>query len=177
MKLSLAYYGDPILRKKAEPVTEFDDELRKFVKDMEETMLAARGVGLAAPQVHRSVRIFLMNWWERDEDGKVLPSKTWVFINPKIIEVSEELFVGSEGCLSIPKIYEDIARPLNVTIEAQDEFGKTFRETFNGWLAKAVLHENDHINGVLFIDRMAPKKRREIETTLNAIKRKYYLSK
>lgn len=177
MKLALAYYGDPILRKKAEPVTEFDDTLKKLVKDMEETMLANRGVGLAAPQVHISKRLFLMNWWERDDDGKIIPSKTWVFINPKIIEISDELFTGSEGCLSIPKLYEDISRPLNVTVEAQDETGAPFRETFSGWPAKTVLHENDHINGVLFIDRLPPKRRRELETTLNAIKRKFYMNK
>lgn len=177
MKLDIAYYGDPILRKRGEPVTEFNDELRQFVKDMEETMFAYRGVGLAAPQVHKSLRLFLINWWDRDEDGKIIPNKTWVFINPKIIDISEETFNQEEGCLSIPRIYETVARPIKVTIEAQDEYGNTFTETFENWIAKAVLHENDHINGVLFIDRLPAKRRKELDTTLNAIKRKYYLNK
>lgn len=173
MILQLAYYGDPVLRKKAEPVEVFDENLRQFIHDLEETRASKRGLGIAAPQVHRSLRIFVINIPFRDTQTDFQPGKTWVFVNPKILEVSEEKWTAQEGCLSIPKIYEDVERPLRVKVEAQDETGLFFTHEFSGWEAKAILHENDHINGVLFIDRLHGKRRKMLEPLLNAIKRKY----
>lgn len=177
MKLDLAYYGDPILRKKAEEITQFNDELKQLIKDMEETMFATNGIGLAAPQVKKSVRLFIINLQEKDEEGEYHPTITRVFINPKIIAVSEKTWEEQEGCLSIPKIYEQVARPFKITIEAQDENGTSFTQDFEEWEAKVILHENDHINGVLFIDRVQGKKRKALEPFLNAVKQRYFLGK
>ena len=173
MILPLAYYGDAVLRKKAEPVEVFDEELRKFIQDLEETRASSRGLGIAAPQVHRPIRVFVINIPFKDSHADFQPGKTWIFVNPKILEVSEENWIAQEGCLSIPKIYEDVERPLRVKVEAQDENGQLFTHEFAGWEAKAVLHENDHINGVLFIDRLHGKRRKMLEPLLNTIKRKY----
>lgn len=173
MILPLAYYGDAVLRKKALPVEVFDDDLRKFIDDLEETRAASRGLGIAAPQVHRSIRVFVVNIPFKDSNAEYQPGETRYFVNPKILEVSEEKWTAQEGCLSIPKLYEDVERPLRVKVEAQDPFGKTFIQEFSGWEAKAILHENDHINGVLFIDRLHGKRRKMLEPLLNEIKRKY----
>ena len=177
MKLDLAYYGDPILRKKATPVEKVDEELRQLIHNMEETMFETNGIGLAAPQVHRSLRVFIINIPEKDAEGEYQPTRTWVFINPKILELSDETWDAQEGCLSIPRIYEDVTRPLRVKIEAKDANGILFTQEFSGWEAKAILHENDHINGVLFIDRLHGKKRKALDPLLNDIKRRYYLKK
>lgn len=173
MILPLAYYGDAVLRQKAEPVLVFDEELRRFIDDLEETRAASRGLGIAAPQVHRSIRVFLVNIPIKDDTDEYQPGKTWVFVNPKILEVSEETWTKQEGCLSIPKIYEEVSRPCKVKIEAHDASGTLFTQEFEGWEAKAFLHENDHINGVLFIDRIHGKRRKAIEPLLNLIKKKY----
>ena len=173
MILPLAYYGDAVLRKKALPVEVFDDDLRKFIEDMEETRASTKALGIAAPQVHRSIRVFVVNIPSKDSNEEYQPGTTRIFINPKILEISEEKWMAQEGCLSIPKLYEDVERPLRVKVEAQDPYGKTFVQEFKSWEAKVILHENDHINGVLFIDRIHGKKRKMLESFLNEIKRKY----
>jgi peptide deformylase len=173
MKLPLAYYANSILRRKADPVEKFDDELKQLIRDMEETMLDLRGLGLAAPQVKRSIRLFITNIPVKDEKGEYHPSITRVFINPKILSVSDETWVANEGCLSIPKLYAEVARPRAITVEAQDQNGIFFTDSFSGWEAKAILHENDHINGVLFIDRLSHKKKKEVEKELQLIKSNY----
>lgn len=177
MKLDLAYYGDPILRKKGLPVEKIDDELKQFIKDMEETMFATDGIGLAAPQVKRSIRLFMINVPEKDENDQEIIKKTIVFINPRIFNISADCWLEQEGCLSIPKVYEDVERPVSVSVEAMDEEGNLFTRDFTGWEAKAVLHENDHINGVLFIDRVQGKARKALEPQLNEVKRRYFLKK
>ncbi len=177
MKLELAYYGDPILRKKALPVEVFDEKLKELAYDMEETMISTKGIGLAAPQVHQSIRLFLINWWEKDEEGEYHPGTTHFFVNPKILEVSDETWTAGEGCLSIPKLYGDVSRPVSIKVEAQDLDGHLFQAELKGWEAKIFMHENDHINGVLFIDRLPAKIRKEMEADLNSIKRKFYLNK
>lgn len=175
MKLELAYYGDPILRKKASLVDEINDEIKNFINDMVETFHSMpNAVGLAAPQVHRSLSIFLTEAPEMGENKTWLPGKLRIFINPKILSVSENDCIYQEGCLSIPNIYEDVERPIEVTLEAQDLNGNKFVETFRGYTARTILHENDHVNGVLFIDRIRGKKRRELEPLLREIKKKYY---
>lgn len=172
MKLNLAYYGDPILRKKAARVDHIDDELRQFVADMIETMVES-GMGLAAPQVKRSIALFVAMFPVEDPDGKFRYSPPQVFINPKILAHSEETWTEDEGCLSIPKLRGDVTRPLKISIEATDLDGNHFTAELVGWPARVFLHENDHLNGVLYIDRMDPKKRKEIEPKLREIKRTY----
>lgn len=173
MKLPLAYYGNPILRKKCEPVTEITAEICKLIDDMIETMLSHDGYGLAAPQVKHSKSIFLTHTPTQTGPDEWVPGKIRVFINPKILSYSEELSFRGEGCLSIPNLYGNVARPLKITVEARDRDGTIFKEEFSGIAARAIMHENDHINGVLFIDRIHGKERKELEPTLREIKKKY----
>lgn len=173
MILPLAYYGNPVLRKKTARVEQIDDELREFVKNMEETMTAHNGYGLAAPQVHRSIALFIINISKQIRPNQWVPGITYVFINPKILNVSEEGCSRGEGCLSIPGVYGEVIRPSIVKVQATDMDGKTFEKEFKGIEARAILHENDHINGVLFIDRIHGKERQELEPELRAVKKKY----
>ncbi len=174
MKLPLAYYGDPVLRKKTTRINAINDELRQLVADMIETMHAANGIGIAAPQVHHSLSLFIICVPTEGPDDTWIPGKLYVFLNPKIISVSEELWEHVEGCLSIPKLYGKVTRPLKVKVEYTDLEGNRLTEDFSGLEGSAVMHENDHINGVLFIDRMKGKERQEIEPLLREIKKKYY---
>ncbi len=144
MILEITKLGEEILRKKAEPVSEINDEIRKLASDMLETMIEANGVGLAGPQVGKSLRIFVAM---ADDDVKR------VFINPQIIKTSEEVGEYEEGCLSIPQVYESITRPVRVTVQAQNENGKPFTLDADGLLARIIQHEYDHLDGILYIDR------------------------
>lgn len=173
MKLPIAYYGNPILRKKCQPVQEITPEIKEFIADMIETMHAQNGIGLAAPQVHRSISIFITEAPVLNEKQEWQNGVLRVFINPKILEVSREEWTCSEGCLSIPKLYCDISRPLRVRVQATNLEGELFEGEYFGLEAHAVLHENDHINGVLFIDRIHGKKRKEMEPILKLIKKQY----
>lgn len=173
MKLPLAYYGDPVLRKKTERVDEIDDELRQFVHDMFETMEVENGIGLAAPQVHRSISLFVTHVPIQQPDGKWIEGEYRVYINPKILEVGDELVEVTEGCLSIPKIQGTFLRPNYVKVEATDLEGNRFTRELTGLMAQNFCHENDHLNGVLYIDRMKGKARQEIEPYLREIKKKY----
>lgn len=173
MKLPLAYFGNPILRKKCERVNEITPDIRQFVADMEETMIAHDGIGLAAPQVHRSLAIFITCVPIQLSNEREAPGQLRVFINPKILEYSEEEWVRGEGCLSIPGIYGSVIRPEHIKVEAMDLDGKTFVQEFRGLEARAIMHENDHINGVLFIDRVRGKERQLLEQPLKEIKKKF----
>lgn len=172
MKLPLTYYGNPVLRKKAAKVEKINDDVRTLVHDMIETMEAHNGLGLAAPQVNRSLAIFIIQVPIQNPDETFTPGPLKVFINPKIIAYSEETWDYVEGCLSIPGVYENVTRPYKVTITALNLDGEEFTEDFTELEAHAVMHENDHINGVLFIDRLPPKKKKEMETPLRNIKKK-----
>jgi peptide deformylase len=154
---SILHYPDPRLRQKAEPVTTITPEIQKLVDDMAETMYAAPGVGLAATQIGEPHRIFLIDVASDDE-----PSKLYVFINPEIVAKEGEC-VGPEGCLSFPGISEDIKRATKVTVRALDRDGKPFELSAEGLLAIAVQHENDHLDGVLMIDRMGMLKKRIVQ--------------
>lgn len=147
MILRITKLGEEVLRQKAEPVAEINDEIRQLAKDMLETMIDADGVGLAAPQIGRSIRMFVI---KADDDVER------VFINPEIIKTSNEVGPYDEGCLSIPQVYETIVRPLAVTVQSYDENGKRFTLDADGLLARCIQHENDHLNGVLYIDRGDP---------------------
>lgn len=147
MLLRITKIGEEILRQKAQPVEEINDEIRQLANDMLETMIDADGVGLAAPQIGRSIRMFVIM---ADDDVKR------VFINPQIIKTSNEVGPYDEGCLSIPQVYETIVRPLQVTVQAYDENGKRFTLDADGLLARCIQHENDHLDGILYIDRGDP---------------------
>lgn len=175
MELPIAYYGNPILRKKAKPVEKFDDELKQLVRDMAETMHKNNGMGLAATQVSKELRLFITYVSTLEEDGSVTEGTLKVYINPEILEVSKETTVASEGCLSIPEIRGDVERPLRVKIKAQDLEGNSFTEEVFDYEAHCILHENDHINGVLYIDRIYGKERKLMEPKLRQIKKKYHL--
>lgn len=175
MKLPLAYYGNPILRKKTTQVEEINQEIRNFIDDMIETVQAVKGIGLAAPQVSRSLAIFLIRPPIRDE-----VNRSWnygpiqIFINPKIIAYSEEQNEDDEACLSIPGLSAGpVPRPSKIQVETTELDGTRVVKEFSGFEARMVMHENDHINGVLFIDRIKGKERQEIEPALREIKKKY----
>ena len=147
MILPITKLGEDILRQKAQPVAEVTDEIRTLIEDMYETMDAADGVGLAGPQVGKNMRLFVLM-----ADDNVRRA----FINPQIIKTSEELGDYDEGCLSLPKIYETIRRPVKVTVQALNEKGKPFTLEADGLLARIIQHEYDHLDGILFIDRGDP---------------------
>ena len=173
MKLPLVYYGNPLLRKKCEPVTKIDEEILRLIEDMKETLLDVNGLGLSAPQVGKSLNLFITAYYIQDEKGHWKHAPIRVFINPKLTNPSEETWIEDEGCLSIPKIYDKVERPFRITVTAQNEKGETFTEEFSEWPAKTIMHENDHINGVLFIDRLPPKRRKALDAALRKIKQKY----
>lgn len=173
MRLPLTYYGHPILRKKCQKVKELTPEVKQLIANMKESIRPPNEIGLAAPQVGSDLAIFITNVHGIEEDGDLVFGEPRVFINPVLKEPSEERELSSEGCLSIPGLSADVWRPLSVTVEAMDENGKKFEQRFSGFLARIIMHENDHLNGVLFIDRLAPDERKKIEPALQAIKRKF----
>lgn len=173
MLLPLAYYGDPILRKKGAQIQEINEEIRTVVNDMIETLQDKNGLGLAAPQVHQSLALFMIQIPIWDEQENQLPGELIVFINPKILKVSQEKWTFQEGCLSIPTIYEDVERPVAILVEYTDLEGQRLTKEFSGMQARAIMHENDHINGVLFIDRIHGKRRQHLDKKLRALKNKF----
>lgn len=144
--------GDPVLRKKAEPVDAVDDEVRNLMDDMLETMYEADGVGLAAPQIGVGKRVIVIDVREPD----VPP---FGLVNPVIVEKSEAVDRGEEGCLSIPGLREIVERSERVVVEGLDREGNAVRIEADGILARALQHEVDHLDGILFIDRVSPLKR------------------
>jgi len=149
---SLHLLGSPVLRQRAVPVARVDDAVRQLVDDLFETMRAAKGVGLAANQVGIAQRVAVVDVGEEQPPPLVL-------INPVIIERSAETEVGEEGCLSIPEIFGDVERPMRVVVEALDRDGKSYRAEMGGYKARAVQHEVDHLDGVLFLDHLSAVKR------------------
>ena len=174
MKLDFIYYGNPILRKKAKPVGNITDEIKQLVEAMIEAMDQKDGIGLAAPQVNHSIALFITRApIENDENDEWEKGEVRVFINPKILSYSSDEDYFSEGCLSIPKVYGDVFRPLKIKVEATNLEGKRFTEDFSGMSARVILHENDHLNGVLFIDRLDTSERKKIDSKLREIKKKF----
>ena len=146
-------FGNPVLDKPAEPVTAFDDDLKKLIEDMFESMYAARGVGLAAPQIGISKRLAVIDVsFKEDPDAKL------VLANPEIVR-KEGRQRGSEGCLSIPEFREEVTRAKSVTVRAQDVNGKWYEKTGEELLARAFLHETDHLDGKLYISHISALKR------------------
>ena len=151
--LKVVHYPEPVLLQIGKPVTEFDENLKKLVEDMFETMYAARGVGLAAPQVGVSNRLFVM-----DCSGGENPERKIAIINPEIIHVEGEQY-GDEGCLSFPGLYQKVKREIRTIVRAQDISGDFFEFDGSDLEARCILHETDHCDGIVFLDRMSPLKR------------------
>jgi len=158
-------YGDPVLETPAKPVEKFGEELEKLVADMFESMYAARGVGLAAPQIGISLRLAVIDV----SDGKNAEAKI-VCANPEMVHVEGEQR-EEEGCLSLPGFRGHVARPLYVTVRAQDASGKAFEMRGEGLLARAFCHEMDHLNGVLFINHLSLLKRDMIKRKIRKLKK------
>jgi peptide deformylase len=155
-------FPDPVLAKPGAPVTVFDDNLRQLVKEMFESMYAAQGIGLAAPQISISQRITVI-----DTSFRKNPKDRLVLINPEVVETSGKQ-TEEEGCLSLPDIREKVQRAAKVKVKAQNEHGEWFEVDGEELLARALLHEIDHLNGILFIDRISRLKR---ELVLRKIKK------
>lgn len=157
--LPFTYYGNPILRKKAEPIASITDEIRTLVDKMIYTLDAGYGIGLAAPQVNHSIRLFIIRTPKELEDDKIEYGDIKVYINPKLSKPSKENNKDNEGCLSIPGIRADVERPTEIDIEYTNLDGETVTEHLTGWEARVVMHENDHINGMFFIDRLSAEEK------------------
>ncbi len=150
---------DPRLKTISTPVETFDAELQTLIDDMFDTMYAAPGIGLAAIQVGVPHRLLVIDLQDRDEETDQVVRTPLVFINPEILEVSEELTVYNEGCLSVPEQYADVARPATIKAKWLDRDGNPHVEQIDGMLATCLQHEMDHLEGILFIDRLSKLKR------------------
>ncbi|MCI5052911.1 MAG: peptide deformylase [Simkaniaceae bacterium] len=174
MILDLVFYDDPRLRVKCKRVEEINDEIKKLVSDMIETMVHDnRSIGLAAPQVGADVRIFVATLGEFDSEGKVHYDPPQAYINPVLSEPSQELVEYEEFCMSIPDVGVDVVRPNAITLEWMDLEGKMHKERYEGFKARMVMHENDHLNGVLTIDRAPRRKRMALKPQLRKVIKKY----
>lgn len=149
---TITYLPEPVLRRKAKPVTHFDESLQTLIDDMIETMRAAPGVGLAAPQVGVSERVIVVEYAENEEEEDA-PKKLFVVVNPEIKQLSKETELGVEGCLSVPGLLGEVERSLEVRIKGLTRRGQPTRIKATGWLARIFQHEIDHLNGVVFTDR------------------------
>lgn len=173
MILRIRYYGDPVLRKKCEKVSAITPEIKKLVEDMIETMIHQNGIGLAASQVGELVRVFIIREEILTPSGDFTFGAPRVFINPVLSDPTPELETMLEGCISIPNLHIEVERPKGITIEAMGLDGKVFKETIIGFTARQLMHENDHLNGTLHIDRCSKEERKRIENSLRRIKEKY----
>jgi len=176
MTLPIVAYGAAVLRKVSEPIDADYPNLTKLIEDMWETMYDSNGVGLAAPQINRAIRLFVMDSQQIFENAEPddaaypdAPGIKRVFINAEIIELSGNEWVYNEGCLSIPKIREDVLRHEKVKLKYMDENFVTHTDTFEGMTARVILHEYDHIEGKLFIDYIKPLRKKMLQGKLNDI--------
>ncbi len=164
MLYEIQTYGKKVLRTKTEEITQIDDNLRDFVANMFETMYAAEGIGLAAPQVSNSIRLFVIDLSPLDEaEGRR------VFVNPQIIKFGDENDEFEEGCLSIPTVREIVTRPTSIRITYQDMNGQHYDEVIDGFLARVIQHEYDHLEKTLFVDHISSLKRSLLKNTLKKI--------
>jgi len=172
--LDIKYYGDPVLRKKCEKIKKITNEIKQLAANMIETfMYQDRGVGIAAPQVGVSVKMFVIAEPNYDDD-QLTYSDPEVYINPVLSDPSDKIVTMDEGCLSLPKLRGEVSRPESITVSALDINGHGFKKRVSGYKARMIMHENDHLNGVLFIDRMHDAHEREhLKSALNRLKKKY----
>lgn len=173
MILPIVAYGDPVLRKEGEDIDKDYPDLEKLISDMWETMYNAHGVGLAAPQIGKSIRLFLVDTAgfvdEEEEDTEGLKDFKKVFINAEIIEEDGNDFVFNEGCLSIPDVRGDVDRPERIRIQYRDENWKEYDEVYTGLKARVIQHEYDHIDGILFTDYLSPLRKNMLKKKLKQI--------
>jgi len=171
MILPITLYGNPILRKEVEEVEtgSTSQELKQLVEDMFDTMYHANGVGLAAPQVNKSLALFVIDTEAFLDEGDTEKAVKKAFINPEITETSEKRCSFSEGCLSVPGINEEVLRPEGVRIRYQDVDGNNFEEEYHGKAARVIQHEYDHLYGKMFVDRLSPLKKTLLKSKLNEI--------
>jgi peptide deformylase len=163
--LQIIFYPDPRLKKVSRPVESFDEKLAATAQRMFELMREAKGVGLAAPQVGKNIRMFIINPTGKPEDDRV-------YINPELFDADGDE-TSEEGCLSLPGINIEVARAKTVKIRAQDLSGKTFEQSESGYIPRIWQHELDHLNGTMLTDRMGPTARMEHRKTLKELEDKY----
>ena len=168
MILPIYLYGQPVLRKQAEEI-ENTPELKQFISDMYETLTAAEGCGLAAPQVGKPWRLFVVDGTELAEDYPECKDFKRAFINPELLEASEETCSYSEGCLSLPGISENVVRPAIIKMRYLDEDFNEHEETFTAFQARIVQHEYDHLEGHVFTDRISPIRKTFVRNKLVSI--------
>jgi len=174
MILNLKYYNNPILREKCHPVEEITEAVRQLAQDLIESVLEYDGAGLAAPQVGHNLRMFVIRYSnEVDEEGMPVLCLPQVYINPKISVISTDTHVQTEGCLSIPGITAPVTRPKKIRVEAMDVEGRLLTEEALDWRARVIMHENDHLNGVLFIDRISAAQKKKLKDFLKKVDSKF----
>ena len=149
--LMLRKSADPVLRRETQPIEEFDENLQQLIDNMVDTMRDEPGVGLAAPQVGISRKLVVVEFGDEEDPEK--PAKLYAVANPEIVEISEEVETGVEGCLSIPGMVGEVERPVAVVVKGKNAKGKSIKIRAHGWLARIFQHEIDHLNAVLFTDR------------------------
>ena len=171
--LEIKHYPDPVLRQVAKPVTLINDDLRKLAADMLETMIDANGIGLAAPQVGVSQRMVIVDFFETDDEGEEIRHDPRVLINPVIVKRSREKELSSEGCLSFPGLHSKVKRNLRVVCEAQDLEGNIVEYAAEGLAARAIQHEIDHLDGVLFVDKVGITGKLSLKDDLEELEKQY----
>ena len=169
MILPMYIFGQPVLRKVAEEVEEGTPKLKELIQNMFETLRKSEGVGLAAPQVGLSMRLFIVDLDCLSEDHPEFKGYLKTFINPEIVEESEEQISYEEGCLSVPGIHENVKRPKKVLVNYLDEDFKEHEEWFDGFPARVIQHENDHLDGKMFIDHLGPLRKQMLKSKLVAM--------
>jgi peptide deformylase len=169
MKYPVTVYGDSLLRKKAKAIKKDDPKINEIIENMWETMYYSDGVGLAAPQVGLSIRMFVIDASSAAEEEPELENFKKVFINPEIIEIAGEEWVMNEGCLSLPEIREDVSRQDEVRLKYYDENFVEHEEVFKGFAGRVIQHEYDHLIGKLFVDYLSPLRKRLLKSKLSAI--------
>lgn len=180
MNLPICNYGDPVLRAKGARIEKFDDELDRLIENMLETMDEAQGIGLAAQQIGKAIQLTVIDVSPVEDrpstmkvKGEEVDPKDFmplILINPELKPFGERV-TGPEGCLSFPEIYDEVTRSESVVVKAQDEDGQTFEFECGGLLARAVQHETDHLNGILFIDRMDREAKARHREDIDAIQK------
>lgn len=163
----IVVYGDPVLKKKAQDINKGEIDVKALSQDMFETMESASGIGLAAPQIGKSIRMFVVDGTPIEDEE--MEGFRKVFINPQMIEETGEPWAFEEGCLSIPNIREDVSRKENIKIKYYDEDWNLHEEEYDGMKARIIQHEYDHIEGILFTDYLTPLKKRMLKGKLTNI--------
>jgi len=169
MVYPIVVYGHPILRKVAQVIEKDFPDLNELIADMFETMYHADGLGLAAPQIGKSIRIFVIDGKPAAEDEPALANFKKAFINPQITEKSGELVLMTEGCLSIPALREEVNRESHIRITYYDEEWNFHDEVYEGYIARVIQHEYDHLDGIMFTDKVNPLRKRLLKSKLTAI--------